>query len=391
MSDEEQPTLLPGEQVEKFESELSLPWEAGNLRVITEHFRWSIDVILTLFDAVLNLAPEYQRRRRWDTTRQTRLIESLMLNVPVPPIFLLEIKDGTYEVMDGLQRLTAILDFYTDKYALNTPPVIKDIHGLKYSELPERYQRAFRRSTLSAITLLEESTQNKSQKDWMKLMVFERINSGGIQLDPQEIRQALNPGRMNDLCTLLSRHPTFTRCWGYTIDADGAIASEWKQVREKAQSDYTCMKDVERVLRFFALRQRSQNPKAQLREHLDEYLANANWFPETTILSLESLFIGTLEVAQSVFGKDTFTRWGAQDWYTARSELVYDAVTQAISMRIEHRNTIEEKSALIKEDLKTVLSSKSNTWKSNYAQWHYTKARIGEVLAILDRHIFVTA
>src|SRR5690606_18274368 len=100
---------------------------------------------------ILNIRPEYQRRLRWVTQQKSRLIESLLLNIPVPPIFLYETSEARYEVMDGQQRLNAIKEYIAGDFALAGLSVLSPLNGLRYSKCPPRIKRALDRATLSAI------------------------------------------------------------------------------------------------------------------------------------------------------------------------------------------------------------------------------------------------
>ena len=89
----------------------------GEIRIVTEQGRYPLASIKSMLDGdQYKLNPEYQRRRRWSRTQQSKLIESLIINVPIPPVFLYEYDYSQYEVMDGLQRLTAIREFYDNVF-----------------------------------------------------------------------------------------------------------------------------------------------------------------------------------------------------------------------------------------------------------------------------------
>ena len=102
---------------------------------------------------VLNLRTEYQRRLRWSTPQKSRLVESLLLNIPVPPVFFYESAAARYEVMDGQQRLSAIREFIAGDFALSGLPVLKPLNGLRYSRCPPRIKRALERASIAAIVL----------------------------------------------------------------------------------------------------------------------------------------------------------------------------------------------------------------------------------------------
>ena len=165
---------------------------------------------------VLNLRPEYQRRLRWTGPQKSRLIESLLLNIPVPPIFLYESNEARYEVMDGQQRLNAVREFIAGDFALSGLPILEPLNGLRYSRFPPRVKRALDRASLSAIVLLLESETSESSSKALTLtdirrFVFDRLNTGGTKLNSQEIRNALNPGDFNKTLIEITRLPLFTK------------------------------------------------------------------------------------------------------------------------------------------------------------------------------------
>jgi hypothetical protein len=134
----------------------------------------------------VNLRPEYQRRSRWTNKQKSLLIESFLLNIPVPPIFLFEGDLARYEVMDGQQRLLAVREFFSNQVRLSSLSVLAPLNGRRYSQLPSRTKRTLDRASLSAIVLLKESRTalrdaNSSRVLELKKFVFERLNTGGKQ------------------------------------------------------------------------------------------------------------------------------------------------------------------------------------------------------------------
>ena len=138
--------LLPGEDIqleniderkEASDEELNSRYVTGDVRIVTESARYSLVGILKMLDETVgsgsekrlryNLDPEYQRRHRWSKKRKSLLIESFLMNIPVPPIFLYERDYAQFEVMDGRQRLTALAEFYRNDFALE---------GLEYWQEP---------------------------------------------------------------------------------------------------------------------------------------------------------------------------------------------------------------------------------------------------------------
>ena len=218
----------------------------------------------------INLRPEYQRRSVWDAPKRSLFIESLLLNIPIPPIFLFEQALSRYEVMDGQQRLNSVADFYENGFALRGLEKWSELNGLRYRDLPETLQRGLDRRRISANVLLAESTKKKefTRSDIRKL-VFERLNTGGQTLNAQELRNCLYAGEFNDLLIRLAGNGLFTEIWeipsyAENVDRHGTAAAV---LRDNAL--YKRMLDCQIVLRFFALRD-SATIKGSIRSMLDD-------------------------------------------------------------------------------------------------------------------------
>lgn len=130
-------------KTKKTPAELERLYDATSGRILQERNDFFLPQIAEFVDKkrLVNLQPEYQRRRRWDRRKQSKLIESLLMNVPVPPIFLYETDLSRYEVMDGQQRLVAIINFYQGKLQLTKLKAWSDLNGLSYRDLPDRLKR----------------------------------------------------------------------------------------------------------------------------------------------------------------------------------------------------------------------------------------------------------
>jgi hypothetical protein len=118
--------------------EINSKYVKGDVRIVTEQARYPLPQIVPMVESGdYELNPEFQRRHRWDDQKKSRLIESFIMNVPIPPIFLYEDRFSHYEVMDGLQRLTAIYGFYTNQLVLDGLEEWPELNGRRYSELPK--------------------------------------------------------------------------------------------------------------------------------------------------------------------------------------------------------------------------------------------------------------
>lgn len=134
---------------------------------------------------MLNLSPEYQRNLVWDNKRKSALIESLLLRIPIPAFYLDEGEDGIKNVIDGMQRLSTIHDFLNDKFALSRMQYLSGCEKKKFSQLDIKFRSRIEETAL-AVNILDERCPQM-----VKFDVFRRVNTGGVPLNPQEIRNIM--------------------------------------------------------------------------------------------------------------------------------------------------------------------------------------------------------
>ena len=321
----------------------------GEIRIVTEAARYPLNTIAQIVESPsYTLSPEYQRRHRWSTERQSRLIESLIINVPIPPIFLYEYDYSRYEVMDGLQRLNAIHDFYTDKYPLTGLREWHELNGRTYSELPEKVREGIDRRYLSSVILLKETAKSDADALRLKQMVFERLNSGGERLTPQETRNAVFDGPLNRLCVKLSKTAALCRLWDLPEPEPEEIAGGLPSETRVENEAFRRMEDVELVLRFFAYRQKHRLHKSTvpLATYFDFYLRNGNSFSSGVIQQLETLFLNTVDLVEDTFGEKAFWLWRRRGrepnwgWLERPTTTVYDPLMFVISGHLARADAI---------------------------------------------------
>ncbi len=243
-------------------------------RIVYQTNNFFLPQIRDLIDKgeILNLRPEYQRRLRWTSVQKSKLIESLLLNIPVPPVFLYESEAARYEVMDGQQRLNAVREFIAGDFSLASLTVLKPLNGIRYSRCPPRIKRALDRASLSAIVLLLESEKEKvsgrlSLTD-IRRFIFDRLNTGGTRLNPQEIRNALNPGFFNKVIIDSTRNPLFTAVFGIPPYVETDPSDYYENPARQKNSLYASMGDCQLVLRYFALKD-PENIRGSMKSMLD--------------------------------------------------------------------------------------------------------------------------
>lgn len=351
------------EKIVETDKTINAKYERGITRIVTEQARFHIETISGMVDSSsYKLNPEYQRRHRWDVERKSALIESLLMNVPIPPIFLYEYEFSQYEVMDGLQRLSSIASFYKDEYALSGLLEWPELNGMKYSDLPEKIRAGIDRRYISAIILLKETAKNSFEADRLKQMVFDRINSGGEKLDPQETRNANFGGSLNRLCIELSANKSLCHLWGIPTSDDDARAEN---------PLFKKMGDVELVLRFFAYRQRAQLQKKSLKDYLDFYLKEGNAFNPEVLKNLKKLFIETIEFAEELFGERAFYIYrmkgkksnGIWDWFEQPSIAVYDSMMLVLSQNLHNRKKLLQNKKRISGGLEELYKNNAKVFE----------------------------
>lgn len=369
--------------------EINEKYKKGEVRIITEQARYPLNTIVNMVnsdDYILN--PEFQRRHRWDLSRKSKLMESFIMNVPIPPIFLYEKEYSVYEVMDGLQRLTAISQFYEDKFALHDLIEWKELNGLKYSELPEQIRKGIDRRYISSIILLQETAKSESEANRLKQLVFERINSGGEKLKAQEIRNALFPGGLNDLTISLSRNKYFCKLW--VIPEPDSNEIETGEARTEVIEDkyFKDMSDAELVLRFFAYRQIEQWQGNTMEFFLDEYLKSGNeQFNDKVLTELKELFENTVEFAYNIFGEKAFWlhRNREDKWfhYERPTKILYDPLMQVLANNLDNKEKILAKKEQIVAGLENLHKTKYNYFKGRDTN----KTKVLDRIEVLNEYL----
>jgi hypothetical protein len=219
-------------------------------------------LLAMLRDKQITMSPAYQRKFRWSETRCSQFIESLMLGIPIPSLFMATNTDSTWEVVDGVQRLSTIIKFAgddilrkrhkLDALVLSHLGKLTDFVGLKLDELPPKLQLHFATRPIKVITLNDKSDAV------VRYDLFERLNTGGVALSPQEIRDCIFRGTFADKLESWVQNKYFRRAVKLTprqqIDATGE----------------------ECVLRFFAFRDRYKEFDHNVTEFLNDYMEDAS-------------------------------------------------------------------------------------------------------------------
>ena len=294
------------------DSEIDTQFSEQPFRVVyqTNNFLLPQLSSLILDGDVLNIRPEYQRRLRWANSQKSLLIESLLLNVPVPPVFFFENELARYEVMDGQQRINAIKEFLNNEFVLRGLSILSSLNGRRYNKLPPKIKRSLDRASISAIVVLQES-QGKLKRAGtgryyeLRRFVFERLNTGGRRLNAQEIRNAIYGSPFNNLVTELARNLTFTTIWGIPPYVSADPSEYYEDPARQKNTMYRLMIDCQLVLRFFALRE-EKHIQGSMRSMLDKCMERHMDDTEADIEALREEFVGRLTLANELFDGSPF-------------------------------------------------------------------------------------
>ena len=192
--------LFPDNNVEEIDI-LNIP--PAERRIRTETYDFTVSTLVDYLKQGHISIPNFQRGYVWNKTQASRLIESLVINCPIPVIYLSQNADETLSVIDGNQRINSIKLFLNDEYDLKGLSAYPELEGLFFSELDPRLQRHILNRTLRCICILKDTHPQ------IKFDVFERLNTGSIKLSAHELRHGLYMGEMMTTIEELSSNAVF--------------------------------------------------------------------------------------------------------------------------------------------------------------------------------------
>lgn len=328
---------------------MSLEKEINKARkeIVSDGYEMSLGEVINLYKAnELKINPEFQRLFRWDTTRKTRFIESILLSIPIPPIFVFQDEDGNWELIDGLQRLSTVLEFAGE---LRDPAGKKiqpsTLEGTKFlpsladkcwqvwkegdKSIDKSLQMQIKRSRIRVEILLKESDENA------KYELFQRLNTGGAQLSPQEVRN----------CVAVMINPDL-----YKLFQKLSETNDFSKTVNQTESALEKQSGVELVLRFFAFKHHPYRKGLDVHEYLDEALVeiskseNIDWKEE------ENFFNKTFSLLNEALGDSAFKRWDGASFGGKFLMSLYETVAFGVSQNlteIENKGKANQKDFIV--------------------------------------------
>lgn len=222
--------------------------------------------------------PDYQRKYVYDDKRASSLVESILIGIPIPIIYLCEEIDGRFTVIDGQQRIVSFVRYLKNEYPLVGLTKCPQLNGLLFKDLDRTVQRSLRQKSLKAIII------NKDSQD-LKYEIFSRLNLGAVKLKDQEVRNCIYRGSFNNMLK--------------------EIAENNKTLKTLFHDDNKRSSYEERILRFFALRD-YLNLRGTFKKTMNSFMELHAEDDETSIKKMRDQYNGLIDIIKQIMGEDAF-------------------------------------------------------------------------------------
>lgn len=327
-------------KMEETEKKITIPTDEANDEYSDDDLfkisSWGADLsfreLISRYDDDELVKPELQRNYVWDKPEASRFIDSILLGLPIPSIFLAKTKEEKLLIIDGFQRFMTVRDYVKGVFSKDnsvfklsrTEKIHEKWRGKAFVELSEDEKRKIRNTTIHAIIFMQ---QHPTIGDTSLFQIFERINSSGRTLLPQEIRNCIYQGPINTLLFELNENPKWRLLWG----------SERRDDR---------MRDLEFILRFFALSdkrifdEQDAPSRISLKKYLNQYMESVN--KQSFIEDLRSRFNNTVDVVYEAFGSTAFHNISSDHTklIPAFSPTIYDSIMISVDHELTKKNYI---------------------------------------------------
>ncbi|RKG70227.1 DUF262 domain-containing protein [Corallococcus exercitus] len=279
------------ENAEPRDAEDKKPWDPNKIRIQTKQFSLK-QVIDEIGDGTIDLAPDFQRAYVWSKRQQSRLIESILLGIPLPAFYFNAEPDGRMQVVDGVQRLSTINTFASGELTPSDVEYLEDLKQKRFAALAPIWRRRFNQTQI-VVHVIDPQTPVD-----VKFDIFKRINTGGSPLTAQEIRHCMSKARSRDLLKRLAALDVFHEA------TRGALKGDIRMV------------DRELVLRFIAFYTLKDFKQYEHYKTLDDFLMAVTSqidspveVPDSKLKEIELAFARAMENSIKVFGSHAFRKW----------------------------------------------------------------------------------
>lgn len=331
--------------------------------VVTDSFEMSIGELISMFKAKeIIIKPAYQRLFRWDETRKTRFIESIILGIPTPSIFVFQNEDGVWELVDGLQRISTILQFageLKDKEPLvlegtNKIPALRD---KTWSTIDQSLQLYIKRTRIRVEILKSESDINA------KYELFQRLNTGGASLTEQEVRT----------CVMIMLNEKFYN-WVEKLSKDTDFRATTPISQEQENKQY----NIELVVRFICYRNVPYTTKVDLHEYLDKAIRTIIVSEKFDQKQEALIFKETFKILNNATGKDTFLKYDGNKFKGQLLITKFETIALGVAHNLSKIKKLPNPETFIIRKIKTLENEE--LYKSNSGSGVRASSRLSALL-----------
>jgi hypothetical protein len=260
-------------------------------KISTQAYDKSVaDIVRMIDDGDINLNPEYQRNYVWDNKRASMLIESIVLNVPIPVVYVSQEEDDSWTVIDGLQRLNSLKRFFDRDFKLTGLEILNDLNKSDAKTLNPKALRILKNGLLRIIVISHDSNEE------IKYDVFMRLNRGSVKLTEQELRNCLYRGKFNEMLKVLTENKQFLSLLNL-------------------KEPHPRMNDCELILRYLAIStgwdkedKDILNYKGRMKVFLNQFMLEQQNASKKEIEGFSNDFNSTVDKVYSIFGDKAFRR-----------------------------------------------------------------------------------
>ena len=328
---------LDGDDTSNAQSRITEPFDPTEVRVETKNAQMDA-LIKRIKNDEIDLSPDFQRHSGiWKDDAKSRLIESMLIRIPLPAFYMDASDDSRWLVVDGLQRLTTVKEFVIDQsLSLTGLEFLTEYDGMKFSQLPRSLQRRIEETDIVLYLIWPQTPEN------VKFDIFRRINTGGEPLSAQEIRHALNQGKVTGLLRDMA-------------DSDEFRAATANGVSPKRMNDREC------ALRFLAFT--IHHPDGYEDDNFDRFLnkamAELNGMEESDLKAYASLFKKVMACANAVFHDRAFRKQHEGVYYRYPvNKALFEAWSVGMGrLSDKERSVLVERSELLEGKFRDLMDS----------------------------------
>ena len=298
--------------------------------------------------------PDYQRKYVYDDKRASCLVESILIGIPIPVIYLAEEEEGAYSVIDGQQRITSFVRYLKNEFPLTGLQKMTHLNGLYFKELDKSTQRRLNMQTLSTVCIEKDS-------EGLKYEIFSRLNLGAVKLRDQEVRNCIYRGPFNNMLKEIAQTNPFLP----EMFHDTNIRYSYE----------------ERILRFFSMR--DMQLKGTFKSMMNDYMARHAHDDENTLRDAKSQYNALIDTVKTVLGDGAF--FSNSDKRSKFNGAVYDSIMIPFS-------AFSKKNIICHADEIREAINNLKTGSRDYQDWTYAgtnaanriRARVNAVMNILN-------